>query len=144
MNYALLVRRHQRLGEWNREIEDASQRQPSGHDVPAETLTLHQLHRDETDAVFLFDGIEHHDVRMVEPGHRARLALEPGQAVGITRHRIGKHLERHLASEPRVAGAIDLAHAARAEGRENCVGAEAGTWGQGHGANLTGRGSQSL
>ena len=58
-------------------------------------------------------------------GDGARLALEAGQAVGIGARRLGgQHLERDVAAEPRVARAVDLAHAARAERGDDLVGAE--------------------
>ena len=64
---------------------------------------------------------------MVEGAGRARLLLEAPQAV---RHRCEKRgrqdLDRDLAAQARVAGAVDLAHAARAEGGEDLVGPEAG------------------
>ena len=47
-----------------------------------------------------------------------------------------QHLDRDLASEPRVAGAIHLAHAAGAERGDDLVGAEAGTGGEGMPGNL--------
>ena len=45
-----------------------------------------------------------------------RLALEAGEALGVARERRGQRLDRDVAPEPRVARAVDLAHAARAEG----------------------------
>ena len=54
-----------------------------------------------------------------------RLALEAGQALGIGGDRLRQHLERDVAAEPRVGRAVDLAHAARAEGRHDGVGTEA-------------------
>ena len=48
-------------------------------------------------------------------GEELRLALEAGEPLGVLRHLGGQHLEGHLAPELRVGGAVDLAHAARAE-----------------------------
>ena len=56
-----------------------------------------------------------------------RLALEAAHAArGSDAVRLGQDLERDVAVEPRVARAVDLAHAARAEGRDDLVRAEAG------------------
>ena len=52
---------------------------------------------------------------MIERGERLRFTLEARQAIGIGREQLGQHLDRDVAVETRVAGAIDLAHAARAE-----------------------------
>ena len=64
------------------------------------------------------------DVRMIERGQGARLAAEPRQPIGILRAERRQDLDRDVASELRVAGAIHLAHAARADRRVNPVGAE--------------------
>jgi hypothetical protein len=49
---------------------------------------------------------------MVEGRHRARLALESSQPLRARGYIGWKHLDRHVASEPRIAGAIDLSHSA--------------------------------
>ena len=69
---------------------------------------------------------------MVEGGHRLRLDLEAPQAVGVRGHGRGEHLERDLAPEAVIAGAVDLPHAARAEETRDFVGADAGPRGQLH------------
>ena len=52
---------------------------------------------------------------MIQRGEQARLALEPRQPFGMGRERLGQHFDRDVASESRVARAIDLAHPALAE-----------------------------
>ena len=47
---------------------------------------------------------------------------------------LGQHLDRDLAMQARVAGAIDLAHPARAQRSDDLVLSETGTGGEGHGA----------
>ena len=47
-----------------------------------------------------------------------------GAHLGLGRQVLGQHLDRHLAAEPRVAGPVDLAHAARAERPDDLVGSE--------------------
>jgi len=69
---------------------------------------------------------------MVQGCTRLRLALEPGEPLGILRKRLRQHLDRHLAPERRIARAIDLPHAARANGGEDLVRAQARARGQGH------------
>jgi hypothetical protein len=59
-----------------------------------------------------------------ERGHRLRLPLEPRERVGIGGDAFGEDLDRHLAVQARVARAVDLAHAAGAEGSQNLVRAE--------------------
>src|SRR5688572_12456794 len=52
-----------------------------------------------------------------------------------------QHFDRDVATKPRVARAVDLAHAAGTDGSENLVRAEAITCRQGH---VCARGEQSL
>jgi hypothetical protein len=53
-----------------------------------------------------------------------RFPLEAREAHRVLRHASGKHLDRDLAIELRVARPLHLAHPARAEGRDDLVGAE--------------------
>lgn len=59
---------------------------------------------------------------MIQRGYRARLLLETPQAVHVLGQGRGEDLDRDLAPEPRIFGAIYFAHAARADRRDNLVG----------------------
>ena len=74
--------------------------------------------------MLLTDVIERADVRMIEARDRSRFALEPLRNAD-SKHVRRENLDRDRAIEPRVARLVDLAHAARAERREDFVGAEA-------------------
>ena len=100
---------------------------PPGSDELGEAPPFHQLHGEEPDAAVLLDGVEHHDVRVVEPGHGRRLALEASEAVGRRRHVGGQHLDRDVALEARVARTVDLAHPSRAERRDDLSRVRGGT-----------------
>ena len=50
MDDALVVRRDERVGERDREVEHASERQPAGRDERVEPLALDQLHGQEARA----------------------------------------------------------------------------------------------
>jgi hypothetical protein len=65
--------------------------------------------------------------RMIERREQPCLALEPREAIGIGREARRQHLDRHIASELRIAGAVDFAHPAAAERRENLVRTETST-----------------
>jgi hypothetical protein len=54
-----------------------------------------------------------------------RLALQTGPALRIGGGGVRKYLDRYVAPESRVAGAIDLTHAADANCRQNLVRTEA-------------------
>src|SRR5207244_664239 len=64
------------------------------------------------------------DVLMVERGQGLRLALEARGAAGIVAQRVGQCLDRDVAVQARIAGAIHLAHAARADLGDDLVDAE--------------------
>ncbi len=54
--------------------------------------------------------VNREDVGVIERGDRPRLALEAPEAVRVAGQGLGQDLDRHLAAEPRVARAVDLAH----------------------------------
>ena len=51
----------------------------------------------------------------------SRLALQASETFGVTRDVLWEDLQRDIAIERRIARAIDLAHAARANGGGHCV-----------------------
>ena len=63
-------------------------------------------------------------MRVIKSGNGAGFALEARQALGIARHLRRQNLQRHSAPQLGVRGAIDLAHAARTDARENLITAE--------------------
>ena len=54
----------------------------------------------------LLDAVDLGDVRVVQRGEDAGLPLEARQPVRVGGERRGQHLQRHVAVEPRVAGAV--------------------------------------
>ncbi len=52
---------------------------------------------------------------MIQRRQDLGLALESRQTLGIARHRLGQHLDRHLPPELGVLGTVDLTHAALTE-----------------------------
>ena len=75
---------------------------------------------------------------MRQRGDGLRLALEARERVGARAQLRGQDLDGDVAIELGVAGAIDLAHSACPERRENLVGAETHPGGQGHAPHYTG------
>ena len=61
---------------------------------------------------------------MVQGRRGAGFLLEAAHAIGIFRKSGRQHLDGDVASEPRVTRAIDLAHAAGADGCEDFVRSE--------------------
>ena len=61
---------------------------------------------------------------MIQRRQRLRFALEPREPVRIGGKELRQDLDRHVAIELRIAGAIHLAHSARADGLRDFVRAE--------------------
>ena len=59
---------------------------------------------------------------MIQPTRRASLALKARQAFGVPGELARKHFDGDIALDPRVAGAIDLSHTARADRGNDLVG----------------------
>ena len=72
------------------------------------------------------------NIGMVQGSGGESFLLKTAQAVGIERKRLRQDLDRHFTFETRVAGAIDLAHASRAEQGNNFIRPEFGSRGQVH------------
>ena len=133
MDDALLVRRFERFGDlsgdrqrlidWDRAIGD-----PLG-----QIVALDQFHDEGVVASRLLDRIDAGDVWMIQGRERLGLALEPRQALEISRECVGKDLDGDVAAERRVGGSVHLPHAPFADRRSNFVDAEvcAGCKGQG-------------
>ncbi len=124
------------LGDLAGDRQRLVERQRAARQPIGQGRALDQLHDQEAERrgrVRRLEGVEHGDARVVERGQDLGLALEAAQPVGVGGDRLGQHLDRHLAVEPRVARPVDLAHAAGAERGEDFVGAEARAQGERHG-----------
>ncbi len=73
---------------------------------------------------------------MAQRACRSGLLLESADSLGVVRAFVRNDLEGDVAMEPAVAAAVDLPHAARAEWREDLVGAQLGAGGESHGGSL--------
>jgi hypothetical protein len=93
----------------------------------AQRLAFQQLHDGVGDAVLRPEIVDREDVWMRKRRDRLRLALEPGQRIGIRSDGLGKHLDRDVPIQLHIPRPVHLPHPARAERREDLVGPEAGT-----------------
>ena len=79
------------------------------------------LHHEEVQVVLAVEIEDGRDVRMVELGERQGLAPET-LARRFARERAGgQHLQRHVAPQALVAGAVHNAHASRADNLDDAV-----------------------
>ena len=93
-------------------------------DPPASALD--QLHDESRGAVALLQTVDLRDVRMIERGEDFGFTLEARQPLAIGRHGLGQHLDGDGALQVGIAGAIHLAHAARADLGGDFIGTESG------------------
>jgi hypothetical protein len=104
----------------------------SRSDSLREGRSLDQLEDEGGHARVVLEPVDGADPGVIQRGERLRLPFEPGQPSRIAAELARKHLDRDLAPEPRVASAVDLAHASAPEGRDHLVGTEPGTARQRH------------
>jgi len=81
----------------------------------------------------LSDVVDGGDVGMIERARRLGFLLEAPQTIRIRREGGEQHLDRDVALQPLIPRPVHLPHPARADGREDLVGAEAGTRREAHG-----------
>ena len=97
-----------------------------------ELLALEQLRDDVRLPVGRADVVNAQDVGMRELARGLGLDLEAAEPLRIGGEAGGQGLDRHLAAEPRIASAIDLAHPAGADWRDDFVRSEPGSGGNSH------------
>ncbi len=99
-------------------------------DAVAQGLARDVFHRDVVIRVCHADFVNREDVRMVERRRRLGLELKSRDGIAVVARFRRKNLDRDVAAQPRVAGAIDLPHPARADGTKNFVVAETAAGGE--------------
>ena len=131
MNDAALVGRVERLRHLPRDRDCFGDAESVMRDSFGERHTLDEFEDEHLDprGVF-FQTVNLRDVRVVERREYLRFAAETRPAVGIVVQHGAKNLQRDITVQSRVASAIDLAHAAGAQRRDDLVGADASTGGQ--------------
>ena len=116
MRDAFAVRLVQRVGNLNGVLQHLLRRQRAFQQPLRQRLAFQILHHQEIDPVLVADVVEGADVRMIQAGDGASFALESLAQFGAVRKMRGQNLDRDDAIEARVAGAVHLAHPARANG----------------------------
>ena len=90
-----------------------------------QVLASHQFHDEIVGGPVGARVVDLRDVRMIERRQRPCLAFEAGSPRGVRRQAVGQDLDRNVAVQLRVAGAIDLAHATCTQVGHDLVGMEA-------------------
>ncbi len=104
-----LVARFESLGHLPRDGERFLDRNRSFSDALGERRTFDELENERLHAVRFFQTVNARDVRMVQRREELGLALEPRQALFVSRELFGKNLDRYVAGELPIACPIDLA-----------------------------------
>ena len=106
----------------------------------------HALRRDALPQRFAFNQFRHdvvnfvghadvengNDVGMVQRGDRSRLLLKSPQAIGIGGKGLLQNFQRHVAQQTRIVRAINFAHSAGADQRNDFVWTKLRIYGKGH------------
>ena len=117
MDDAAPVRRVERAGDLDRRsaAPARSGSAPLGQAV-RQRLALEELHDEVVGPVLVADVVEHADVRMREREIVFASRSKPLPQLRRGGHVRGQHLDRDVASQPRVLRPVDLAHSAGADG----------------------------
>jgi hypothetical protein len=129
---ALAVRGREALRGLRGDVEHLALAGRAAGEHLAQRLALEQFGNDEGRAVVRADVVDRDDVGVVERGDGARFLLEAPQAVGILGEGFGQDLDRDVAAQACVTGAVDDAHPPGAEDAEDFVGAQPRSRSQGH------------
>ena len=138
MNDAFGVGSVQRVRHFHAQRQNGRDIQGLAADVLAQRFTVEQFHHQERMARRLAHVIDRTDIGMVESRSGARFALEAFPR-SLRRKSLRQNFYGYVAMEPRVVGAIHLAHPTRANRRENLVGSQTSPGGERHrdGNNFT-------
>src|SRR5262249_21922535 len=111
MDYPLLVRGVERVTDLARDRQRLLQRDGAGFDPLRQCRPIDQFHHQVVGA----DVVNLADVGVIEGGDGADFALEPVAEV------LRGELDGYVAAHARIVGAVDFAHAAGAEWRQDFV-----------------------
>jgi hypothetical protein len=116
------VRRGEARSDLPPVVNGLRQRQRARVELLAQRFALEQLERQVGLALVRTEVEDTEDVRMAEGGERPGFEFEPSEPVGVVGKCARQNLERDVAAELGIAGAIDLAHGTGADGVDDFVG----------------------
>ena len=129
MDHSALVRCLQRLGDLTSDWQGLVQRDRILRNPVGQRCPLDQFHHERTDAVVdFFKSVNDRDIRVVQGRKELGFPLKAGETIGIGSKRVREDFDSDVAAEPRIAGAIHLAHPARAEQGRYFVRTDASAW----------------
>jgi hypothetical protein len=123
---AFLVRRVERRRNLFRDFERLDDREAGAGTLEAlrERFTFDELQDERADVGGLLDAIDGADVGMIDGREQPRFAREACEAFGVVGEGARHDLDRDVAPQPIIVGAVDLSHAAGAQPPRHAVGTE--------------------
>ena len=125
MDDPFLVRRVERVGDLRCDFQGLRHRNRILEDPIRERRASDQFEDQRGHTCRVLDPIDAADVRMIQSGEHVRLAREPRTPIGIGGEQCREELQRDVAIQLRVTGAIHLTHPAGPQQIDDLVGAEA-------------------
>src|SRR5215831_9972929 len=104
--------RIERIGDLDRNSKCIPEIKRPSRDAFAQCFPIQQFHRNEMLAAGLTGIKNRADIGMIQCGGRTSFTVKALDGSHVVRDLMGQELERYLASETSVLGAIDNAHAA--------------------------------
>ena len=126
------VRGFERLADAVRDIEGLIEGIGPRWMRSAKRLAFDEFEHEKTGPFRLLKIVDRRNVRMIQRRQNFGLALKPAHSRGIMRKLLWQDLDRDLAFQLRVPGAIHLSHAALAEQTSDLMRTELRTDGQRH------------
>jgi hypothetical protein len=109
------MRRVERIGDLNSELDQTVDRQRTIVDFALQGSSFEQLEDEERPALIVSDFMDRADVRMVQRRRGARLAEEPIDRLTIGGLGTSQEFESDLPAEREVFAQVDLSHSATAQ-----------------------------
>jgi hypothetical protein len=132
VNDAVRVRLVERIRDRHGVAQRFVDRHRAARDPLRQVLAVEELHDEELAPFVVADVVERADVGMLERGDRARLAVEALAELRVGGKGRRQDLDGDGAIEPGVARAVDLPHAAGADGIADFVWTETRPGGKAH------------
>ena len=115
VNDAFAVRRIERVGNFDRQVEHFVNAQRFRLYAAPQSLALQKLHGDEDSAVLLADVVDRADVWVAQRRGSLGFPAKPFECLAIAVHIVRQQFERYKAAQTRVFGLVHHPHAAAAE-----------------------------
>jgi hypothetical protein len=134
MNDSFFVGRLQRFSNLGSDANRLRKIEAARRQFVLQRRPRHQFENEEANIAWLsvLQAINRRDMRMVQRSQHVRFAFESGQARRIARELRRQDFDSHFPAELGIAGAINLAHAARTERTDYLVMLQTRPRGQGH------------